>query len=343
MSQPDDDDDEIQMVPLKPSFLQLNEHCFFELFERTDILSLNVLARSCKFINSCSTLFFAEKYKKFDAAAIGKHMPFIEVSDFAKTMMTFGVNIEDLRVSRNEFPFNQLDEYDAESTKVLESIGKYCIALEGLHLVGIIFDWQIRELLNGFFAVLSSVEKLQLDGCIMGGMQWWEVSNLKVLKLNNIDLDESFYAISFANLEEIELNHNSIDQGSLEGFVSAAPMLKKLRIINCSGCTTKIMNTIPNLTDLEQFDFQLNRPYRHENNYRADIMHLANIKKLKVLNLNCDQHHVQTLIDGFGKARIALENLELAWGQIGVSIIEAIGGEHIRSQFKSFIQIIRID
>lgn len=307
----------------KPSLLTLNPDCVLKLFEYLNLVDLCAMAGTCTSMFNYAKYHFRLKHKNFDFASMYDGN-LLDVSNATQLLRIFGDQIHTLKVSRDFFKDSAVQNTDTVSTQLLRSIADNCqqivkvLALDGINFMA---DIMVDELASLF----NSLEMLSLDQCSMYEVRWCDMKNLKVLKLKEVDgFDAYFWKAKFDKLEVVELNHLDIDVENLTEFILSVPTIKRLSIVKCGYITTAIFGAIKVLENLEELEFQLNRPNRSEEFHQRDLMHLTELKVLKVLRLYCNKKSVRQLIDGFCEKKIALEQLELAYGLMDVATVEAI-------------------
>lgn len=172
---------------------------------------------------------------------------------------------------------------------------------------------------------LNSIESLALNRCTMKKLTWCNMNNLKILKMNQVEvLDSNFWEIKCKSLVSVEFNNVDIDEYDLESFIASVPSIKRLSILKCCHINTSIFSLLKSLKNIKHFEFQLNQASQPASVHQTDLLHLASLKKLKSLKLNCDYQTVKPLIDGFYVGKVAIEHLELAQGPLDMTTIQAI-------------------
>lgn len=309
----------------KPSLLTLNPDCLLKLFDYLDLVDLCSMAETCTSLFNYAKYHFRLKHKNFDFASM-YNGDLLDVGNATQLLRIFGDQIRTLKVSRDFFKDNAVHypNTDTVSNQLLRSVADYCqqivkvLALDGINFAP-------GMLVDHLSALCNSLEMLSLDQCTMYDVAWCNMQNLKVLKLTEVEGFEAyFWRVKFNKLEVVELERLDIDVENLTNFIHSVPNIKRLSIVKCGYITTAIFGAIKLLKNLEELEFQLNRPNRSEEVHQRDLMHLTELKKLKVLKLHCNKKSVRQLIDGICEKKISLEQLELAHGLVDIATVEAI-------------------
>lgn len=280
----------------------LNHDCLLDIFEHTDINALCNVAETCQRFHDLARYTFRIKYSRFNFTSL-LSSGYIRFSAAKKLLRNFG----DLIISM-ELQFSIFEQKEKLNTKLLQLVERYCSKLNELKLE----DFIISQETNGAF---DSIANLHLDSCTVVCNDL-EMPNIKVLQLVESECEYLFYK-QFHRLEELQLiGCEDVYMDYLQGFFMLNPNLKRLSIIRCYHVPTKVLQSIGQLKQLEEFTFQLNSIPQTSERFQNDLTHLISLKKLKALTLNCHKMSVSQLIDGFVKEGIAIETLELANGPI---------------------------
>lgn len=310
----------------KPSLLMLNPDCLLELFGYMELRDLCAMAETCTTLNTYAKLYFRLNHKNFDFASMISG-GLVGVAEASTLLRIFGNEIHTLNISRDLFKFDD-DDYDEDediSDALLNVIADSRLQnVKSLTLNTI--DFESGLMADRLSTLFNSIEMLTLDNCEMGYEPWCNMNTLKVLKLNDVTgCGPYFRHVHYDQLEVAEFNRVShVNTYDLEAFIGLVPTLRRLSIVKCWCTTIKIFDSVKDMENLEELEFQSNHPIVSEQLHHRYLMHLTSLKKLKVLKLGCNGKSVQQLIDGIREKKIAIEHLELADGRLDLATVQAI-------------------
>lgn len=291
--------------------MDLSNDCLLEIIENADISALSHIADTCDRLCDLTRYVFRLKYTRFNFISLFANGP-IRMSAAKWLLEFFGDLIVSLNIVYSTFAAkeNLVD-------KLLSLVQRCCKNLKELTLEDFVIT-------NESSSVLDEITNLVLANCEIRCNNLDAMLNLKSLSLSNCHC-RSILRKMFANLEELQITKaESIYSDELAHFLTINRKLKRVSIIRCYDVSSKVLQCIDQLKELEEFEFQLNSNARTHANFQNDLVHLAQVKTLKVLKLNCHTFSVSQMMDKFVTNGVKIEVLELANGPIDDATYENI-------------------
>ncbi|XP_031626496.1 uncharacterized protein LOC116342858 [Contarinia nasturtii] len=297
----------------------LNDDCLLSILEHMNPVTLTTFAETSDRMNGLARYHFRLKYKCFDFISLIGVNNEVNYGMAKQLFKIFG----DLMTSLNLARYLFANQNDNLSYDLLNLIKHHCCNLKTLKLEDIFIETQNMQKLNALF---EPIETLVLDNCSFQqhNIGFGNMKHLKKLKMSEFNCSwKKTIGRNFEELEQIEFDscHGLLNE-YLETFIKANQMLKSLTVTECMYVTSNVFSAISSLKQLEEFEFKSSR--LAENTIQTDLMHLAALKNLKVLNLDCMKSSVAQLLQNLVKNSIQIEHLELANGTMNDDTLASI-------------------
>lgn len=155
----------------------------------------------------------------------------------------------------------------------------------------------------------EALEKLEIETSLISDFK--VPAKLKVLKLKLIKiLNFDSLAEKMPKLQEVEfVNVNGFTDEMLVEFLNCNPQLKSLKLEHCKRISSSVLQNIcksvPNLNNLHLMFFS---PFFDN----ADMLHIAELRELKCLGINCQKFPAKLLFDLLVVNEVPLEALTIS-------------------------------
>lgn len=292
----------------------LDDDCLKQVFKHLPLPDLCNVADVCRRFRQNAKDLFKSKHTNFNTNEMIKSSSMrekIDMNTAEKLFRNFGSTIESLSLDGWKLG----NERDKDTIFYLAT--KYCKSLSILSLDSIRMNIPARWLLT-YLRLFVGKLKLEMNNCqldesfgrflAMCGIQSYQVS---------IILDSaSWMKNTFFNLQALVLSGAILPDKTFNEFVKLNVNLSILMLID-TNFSTKIFKTIADhLPKLERFYFD-----NEDTQIGKHVLHLAKLKSLKVLALNCKFFSMKPLVDEFAKENVPIEELELKYGTIDMELL----------------------
>lgn len=273
----------------------LNDDCIQEILRRlTNVRDFLRAAQVCTRFQSNAIQCFSLHFKSIsirDGEIFSDGIPVEQLTNF---LSIFGRSIKSIRWYTTD------RSLDGEIFKIIaDSCGQTLLEL-------MIIDHNINFVTQTQFEAL---EKLEIETSLISNFR--VPSKLKVLKLKLVKiLNFSSIAQKMQKLQEVEfVNVNGFTDEMLVEFLNCNPQLKIFKLEGCkrisSSVLRRIWKSLPNLISLHVMFFS----QFFEN---ADMLHIAKLRELKCLGINCPKFPAKLLFDLLIVNEIPLEALTIS-------------------------------
>lgn len=204
---------------------------------------------------------------------------------------------------------------------------KYCnsIALKALTLDEIHINcgmrW-MRPLVNLFY----NLRNLELHSCRLSVdfgefISSCQIPTIKVYSLYGPTewMNHTFWHLHSMIL--IEIWHPDL-MAAMDEFIKLNGHLHAL-VIHQSTLSSNIFKTVvQHMPELQLFGFSGRNP--RDRKIRKNVLHLARLKNLSKLTLNCSSFSVKNVVDEFSKASVQLSELNICFGTVDMELLEKL-------------------
>lgn len=295
----------------------LNDHCLIVIFGFLPLPDLCNVADVCIRFKENSQKVFQLTYTSFDTNEISKTY-YTDLQVAEQLFRNFGSFVKNL-VLDGHFLKNE-----SEKQTLLYLANRYCssLSIKQLRLKGIHIEGPMRWILP-LFKMFCFLPQLELHQCRLDddfGIF------LSLCQTRSIELYDSNGSVEWMKHSFLYLENMTIidvflwqPETTLNEFLKLNGHLTSL-VIYSSNLSSKIFKTIPHhIPTLQRFCFA-GRNARHRNTAK-NLMHLAQLKSLKGLTLDCKSFSVKPLLDELIKETIQIAELSICFGTVDMELL----------------------
>lgn len=309
----------IAQIVKQMHLLDLNDDCLIELCRYVNLVGLLALRQTCTRFDSPTEHIFRMNHTNINLTGVpekGFSQPPLcryKLNDFKAMFVEFGKHIRHLRISAILFP-------NHERFHIIELILTHCNALKSLELNG--FD------LTGSLSLSTAkcfdqLELLTLNTCKYDDNMITAFKMCRILRELNVTNDVietgKCFAVYIPRLATARLKIRSgFLLQNMVVFLRCNPNIRVLKIHCGPSISDAILEWIADLRYLESLNIRI-----YYVNFYQNVMHLARLRKLRELHINCGLNMAEQLVNGLTESN-TIETLHLhdcIWTE---SLIEAI-------------------
>lgn len=310
--------------------VDLNNEHLHRIYQYLSVNELCTVSKVCKRLKYTTEEYFSSKYKELNFKTLKGDNRWLKMKCVKQVLCCFGRLIESMEVSGRLFLVVWEDGNEL-LRKLLKHIAKYCArTLKTLKIKSFYF-------LKNVFAALRRMpllESLTLKNCFFKTIRDWNVDSVVFGRLKELIVDNVANLMVHLNscyplLEKIRLTRMKLDEeeeDTFDIFIMNNSQLKVLVIDFCSGFSSVIFTVIAKfLKNLHELKFNQGVSVHHPATpYQENILSLAELKQLKVLELHCDSGSIAALLNRMNANGIAIDHLHLSFGLMDDETVNAI-------------------
>lgn len=287
----------------------LNDDCLMEIFEYLSLDDLCFVADVCIRFKLIAQNVFPKRFAKVELLHMetweenGTWMILTEslFRNFALYIKSFDLNLYDLSEKNKILILKSFIKHFSNQNCVLKklTLREFNVIDEWVKQLQPVFE-RLNNLCLSCGAICSGISRL-VYGC----------RDLNKLALHQIHYCSTFPDLKFEKLEKLSLTFSSgINDNNLHRFILTNSHIKRLTI---HGWGNKLTSAIyrdigEHLPMLEQLNIS---GIVTSNDYEMNLNHLAQLKRLKVLELCCSAKSVTSLLNALANEEVPLECLAL--------------------------------
>lgn len=282
----------------------LNDDCLVEIFKIIPLSELCNVADVCKrFQQNAQKAFQSSHHTSFESSELTKDNDFgfvyIDMRMAEQLFRNFGFFIKELKVE------GRFLQSTAEQENIMFLATKYCISMsfETLTLNQINIDVEMRWIFLPLLDMFNRLPRLEIH-------YWCRLNKdfgkfLSICKISSIQVFSPYGSWEWMNhtfwhLQRMILMDFRLPESTMDEFIKLNGHLRSL-IIHRSNLSSKIFKTVADhMPNLEEFTFMGRNP--RDPKTRKNVLHLAGLKSLTKLSLNCSSFSVKNLVDELTRA-----------------------------------------
>lgn len=307
------------------SLLDLNDDCLFETFSWLPLLDLCVIRNSCSRLRTVADNYVGRTHKLLNTKCTpiknDQYSP-IYKEEILQVLSSFGHQIDALTLNRDDFSTNALSDV------LLPMLDAFCKKHRLQHLKLSNFSFS-DDFVTSCSHPFENLKGLTLDECTSYTTSIDEFiekcTGLTHLEVIHGNIDFSFLKQEYPLLRQCSVNSSRIDSEIVTNFISKNKQLNELNMVQCNECNgvddSIFISAAEHLSDLEKLTL---RTILVTPNFKANLMELLNLRKLRKLEIDCNYETIDDFLKGLA-VKNQLDSLGLASVELTDEVCNDIG------------------